>query len=290
MAFTQNRRKDAALLEPDDTPPLYTTGGCSHNPARYRGRVISAGPGGSAGGGCRKCLCYRRADIHMCASGLKLLTLVLVPRGQGPALSDLVPGLSPNKATWSASIRRPLLALSESGCQLIAASCTPFTRLQACLACASPKRPTFKRGIRPFRTATRSGPLADMRSRHEPELKTVPSSSASPVSIVLPGMVTLSTVGNGTWLSRTPPASSSANVPCDCVAADGAAPSRHRPRASGCVAGSGAARKRPPPPSRRLPNARRRPPPFEAPRQKRFENGGSRARFACCGPLMLHSP
>jgi hypothetical protein len=118
MAFAPHRRTEAAVLRRGDVLFLYSTRGAFHNPSRDRGRVIGRAevrgplveldPPMALGG---------RVFTSACDLGL----LELAPFGLGVELSPLVPRLDafPDPASWSARMRRPLVAISQNDAGLL---------------------------------------------------------------------------------------------------------------------------------------------------------------------------
>ena len=127
MAFQQHRREQARRLQEGDSLLLYTTRGCFRNPTRDRGLVIAKAKVASpvevlddpveiAG---------RRFEL-----GCEIAFDSLTPRGAGVVLAELVAELDafPDPASWSARMRRPLVALPSEDHELITARLTPQLR------------------------------------------------------------------------------------------------------------------------------------------------------------------
>jgi hypothetical protein len=129
-AFTDRRAREGGALRPGDTLFLYTTRGCFRNPARDRGSVI----------GKAVVLAPARRSDPPPAFGARTYPWVvelriesLAKRGLGVELAPLVPRLKstfPDPATWSAQMRRALVALDEEGAAIVATkldrSAAPF--------------------------------------------------------------------------------------------------------------------------------------------------------------------
>lgn len=118
MAFTASRAHLARTLTPGDRLFLYTTRGCFHNPTRDRGRVIGEGRVLSPVAELEKAVRVAGRSFEL---GCDLEVLCLTPLRKGVELAPLVPrlGVFPDPQTWSASMRRPLLALPEPDARLI---------------------------------------------------------------------------------------------------------------------------------------------------------------------------
>ena len=118
MAFRRHRPGELFPLDVGDELLLYTTRGCFNNPGRDRGRVI---------GRARVTSAVRELDPPQViygqsfAVGCDLRLEQLVPRGNGVVLAELVPSLSvfPDPASWSARLRRTILALPKADAKLI---------------------------------------------------------------------------------------------------------------------------------------------------------------------------
>jgi hypothetical protein len=113
MAFSANRRTEAARLRAEDELLLDTTGGTYHNRTRDRGRLIGEAtvlatvaeldePGR---------FLDRESPI-----GCPFRVERLAPLREGVELAPLVPDLEsfPDPASWSARMRRPLVPLTEA--------------------------------------------------------------------------------------------------------------------------------------------------------------------------------
>lgn len=119
MAFTENRAVEVSALKPGSRLFLYTTRGCYHNPTRDQGRVIGEAALRTSPARPRSPVVIgSRVFTHTC--GLELRSLS--PFREGVGLAELVPQLTvfPDKQSWSARMRRPLLALPEQDAELIA--------------------------------------------------------------------------------------------------------------------------------------------------------------------------
>ena len=127
MAFTSSRAADAARLREGDTLFLYTSRGCFHNPTRDRGRVI-----GEAN--VRSELRPLAPALHLASRefshGLDISVKSLAPFRTGFELADLVPKLESlgTGKGWAASLRRPLVPITQRDAVLIRKHVTPFVR------------------------------------------------------------------------------------------------------------------------------------------------------------------
>jgi hypothetical protein len=126
-AFPASRERDVAALESGHRLLLYTTRGCFHNPTRDRGRVI-----GVATVLTKPTVLTEVVNIagRSYPIGCDLEIPAIAPIYDGVELAPLVPALGafPDPSTWSAWLRRPLLALSDDDASRIRAPLEP--RLQ----------------------------------------------------------------------------------------------------------------------------------------------------------------
>jgi hypothetical protein len=118
MAFTSNRSREAAALQPGDRLLLYTTRACFHNPRRDRGRVI-----GEATVESEVKTLERQVELsgRRFITGCRISIRRLAPARQGVEIAPLVPKLQafPDPASWSARMRRPLVTLPHADMRLL---------------------------------------------------------------------------------------------------------------------------------------------------------------------------
>jgi hypothetical protein len=127
MAFTESRAAEVADLRAGDRLFLYTSRGCYHNPTRDRGRVIGEAEAKEAPTRLAKPISIGgRVFSYACDIELRSLA----PFREGVVLADLVRRLEvfPDQRSWSARMRRPLLALSARDARLIAKEVAPIAR------------------------------------------------------------------------------------------------------------------------------------------------------------------
>lgn len=125
MAFPASRAADARQLRVGDRLLLYTTRGCFHNPTRDRGRIIAEA---SVAQAAREPsdpleLIGRTFTLEV---GLQIASAAPIHRGV--VLSELVERLDvfPNKAAWSARMRRTTLKLGRRDSVLLLAELRPL--------------------------------------------------------------------------------------------------------------------------------------------------------------------
>lgn len=113
MAFSANRRTDAARLRIGDHLLLYTTRGTFHNPTRDRGRVIGEARVLAPVEPLPEPVVLDGREFPL---GCPLAIERLAPLRSGVELAPLVPTLEsfPDPATWSARMRRPLVPLTSN--------------------------------------------------------------------------------------------------------------------------------------------------------------------------------
>jgi hypothetical protein len=119
MAFTESRAVDVVGLRPGDRLLLYTSRGCYHNPTRDRGRVIGEAEAREAPTRLAKPICIGEREF---SSACDIELKSLAPFREGVVLADLVARLEvfPDERSWSARLRRPLLAIPRKDAGLIA--------------------------------------------------------------------------------------------------------------------------------------------------------------------------
>lgn len=124
MAFQQHRRDQALRLQEGDSLLLYTTRGCFHNPGRDRGLVIGEARVSSPVVSLAEPveIADRRFEL-----GCEIAFDSLAPRGAGVIVAELVEELEafPDPASWSARMRRPLVALPPHDHELIRTRLAP---------------------------------------------------------------------------------------------------------------------------------------------------------------------
>ena len=127
MAFEERRASDAARVDVGDMLLLYSTRGCFHNPTRDRGRVFGRAQATSR-------VEPLQAPVEVMGRsfplGCTFDLLALAPRHEGVVLAELVARLAvfPNKAAWSATMRRPLLSLPANDAALIERRLAPLAQ------------------------------------------------------------------------------------------------------------------------------------------------------------------
>ncbi len=99
---------------------LYTTRGCFRNPGRDRGRVIGEARASSP-------VAPLSEPVEIAGRRFELGFDSLAPRGAGVIVAELVEELDafPDPASWSARMRRPLVALPPHDHKLISARLAP---------------------------------------------------------------------------------------------------------------------------------------------------------------------
>jgi hypothetical protein len=118
MAFPALRRREVTRLRPGDALLLYTTRGCFHNPTRDRGRLIGIATATSAVTDLDPAIQVAGREFPL---GCDLQIERLAPLRGGVELAPLVSRLRvfPDPASWSARLRRPLLALPAGDARLL---------------------------------------------------------------------------------------------------------------------------------------------------------------------------
>jgi hypothetical protein len=124
MAFPNYRRGAASHLSEGDALLLYTTRGCFHNPGRDRGRVIGTARAVSAAVQLEEPVVIDGVRYPV---GCDIELLKLAPKGHGIELAPLVLQMTTftNKRAWAATMRRPLLKLTEDDANLLARQLKP---------------------------------------------------------------------------------------------------------------------------------------------------------------------
>jgi hypothetical protein len=124
MAFPPTRASAARQLRIGDRLLIYTTRGCFHNPGRDRGRVIGTAAVESPVEQLDRPVVIAGREF---TTGCSLIIESLAPLGRGIELAPLVPDLDvfPEPNSWSAYMRRPLLALTPQDARLIERKLTP---------------------------------------------------------------------------------------------------------------------------------------------------------------------
>lgn len=113
-AFGDHRARQAHTLEVGDVLFLYTTRGCFRNPTRDRGRVIGRASVAAQAKRERKTPSFGARAYPWV---VELDIEALAPLHEGVELAPLVPrlrGTFPDPTTWSARMRRALVALDAS--------------------------------------------------------------------------------------------------------------------------------------------------------------------------------
>jgi hypothetical protein len=118
MAFPARSRRQAVLLAPGESLFLYVTRGCFHNPTRDRGRIIGEAHVVATVTELKEPI---RFEERVYPIGCEIEVTSLVPRGLGVELASLVDSLRvfPDKASWSAWMRRTLLPLGDADVKVI---------------------------------------------------------------------------------------------------------------------------------------------------------------------------
>ena len=130
MAFPRGRVGDARELRAGDSLLIYTTRGCFRSPTRDRGRVIGKATVESDVEQLDDPVVFADREF---TSGCSLAIEGLSPLHKGVELAPLVSQLSvfPDPASWSAYMRRPLLALSVKDSRFIERKLRPLLRTPA---------------------------------------------------------------------------------------------------------------------------------------------------------------
>lgn len=127
MAFPEKPRPEVGALEVGDELFIYTTRSAWHNPTLDQGRIVGRAVVVSP---------VTRFEVPISIagrsfpSGCELEVLQLAPYPQGIELRKLVTQLDafPEFRTWSARLRRPLVALSDHDAVLVRAQLAPLGR------------------------------------------------------------------------------------------------------------------------------------------------------------------
>jgi hypothetical protein len=119
MAFTASRSREAERLAIGDRLFIYTTRGCFGNPTRDRGRVIGEA---KVIGRLRRRPTPLTIGARNFTHDCRIALASLAPFREGIVVAELVPKLEvfPDKRSWSARLRRPLVPLTPNDAQLIA--------------------------------------------------------------------------------------------------------------------------------------------------------------------------
>jgi hypothetical protein len=125
MAFRGRGVQAAAAIDEGDDLLLYTTRGCFGNPGSDLGRVIGLARATSTA-------CAFDGPIKIAgrdfSSFCEIQLISLAERGEGVALTDHLIDLTvfPDRASWSAWMRRPLLALPTTDARLLLRALSPL--------------------------------------------------------------------------------------------------------------------------------------------------------------------
>jgi hypothetical protein len=127
MAFPEKPRREVGALKVGDELFIYTTRGAWHNPTRDQGRIVGRAVVVSS---VTKFQVPFSIAGRSFPSGCGLDVQQLAPYPQGVELRKLVTRLDafPEFRTWSARLRRPLVALSDHDAELIRIELAPLGR------------------------------------------------------------------------------------------------------------------------------------------------------------------